>query len=269
VVRHVYEEASSYLPLLQDDWERLADFVDALKERKLDYLLSRLPETQQMADDLRRQITDITKMEAEALVPIRDELVSTDFISLRENLRNDYIRLGGLEEAAKDFSNLHSQYEATELLLNKTQEKLDAGKAKLQKHIEIFNKYFTKLSQLLYEEKYLLHFDEEKSGAFKFGIAHVGSNVGTGKKASQTAAFDLAYIQFLNEIQLSFPKFALHDGLESIHHNQLTSLLLEAAQSDGQFVIATLRGKLPELDDEFIKENTIIELSQNDKLFRF
>lgn len=114
-----------------------------------------------------------------------------------------------------------------------------------------------------------MHFDEGKGGAFQFSITDVGSNVGTGKNATQTAAFDLAYMKFLAEKNFGFPRFALHDGLESIHDNQLAALLSEADAPSGQLIVATLRDKLPKLDNEFLKKNTILELSGNNKFFKF
>ena len=41
----------------------------------------------------------------------------------------------------------------------------------------------------------------------------------------------------------------------------------EANQADGQLILATLRDKLPPMSAEFFKENTILELSDDDKLF--
>jgi hypothetical protein len=55
--------------------------------------------------------------------------------------------------------------------------------------------------------------------------------------------------------------------MESIHGNQLAALLTMANETDGQLILATLRDKLPTMDDDFIEENTILELSQADKLF--
>lgn len=107
----------------------------------------------------------------------------------------------------------------------------------------------------------------QKGGALVFRLSSVGSNVGSGKKVSQTAAFDLAYIKFLEESGIAFPKFVCHDGLETVHGNQLTELLNTASATEGQFIVATLRDKLPSMHPQFIADNTVIELSQEDKFF--
>lgn len=37
---------------------------------------------------------------------------------------------------------------------------------------------------------------------------------------------------------------------------------------DGQLVLAAIRDKLPGISETFLDENTILELAQDDKLFR-
>jgi uncharacterized protein YydD (DUF2326 family) len=269
-IKQMYSEAKAYIPSLHKEFEELEEFVNGLKERKIQYLNSRLPETQLLQAELSAELKALTSLEADAIIPIKKELQSPDLLALRDELRSDYLRLGGLEEAEKSFKQLRAEELQIEIDLAHTQTLLDQGKSRLDANVEIFNKYFSTLSQVLYDETYLLHFDQDKkSGSFKFSIAHVGDNVGTGKKATQTAAFDLAYIQFLEKINLDFPRFALHDGLEAIHHNQLASLLIQASTSSGQLIVATLRDKLPPMSDTFIEDHTVVELSQEDKLFRF
>ena len=151
--------------------------------------------------------------------------------------------------------------------LAETRKIIDQEKSALQQRLSIFNKHFSRLSELLYGEQYLLYTSDTASGSVTFQLTAVGANVGAGKKASQTAAFDLAYISFLSEAGIAFPRFVCHDGLEQIHGNQLMALLTEANQADGQLILATLRDKLPPMSPEFFKENTILELSDDDKLF--
>jgi hypothetical protein len=153
--------------------------------------------------------------------------------------------------------------------LEQTRLAVEAGKGLLQERIAIFNKHFSSLSKLLYGDEYLLHVEETPRGNQAFELTAIGSNVGTGKKVSQTAAFDLAYIEFLRETKINFPMFVCHDGVESVHANQLTELLSIANGIEGQLILATLRDKLPAMPDGFISENTVLELSEVDKFFKF
>ena len=98
-------------------------------------------------------------------------------------------------------------------------------------------------------------------------MTSVGANVGAGKKVSQTAAFDIAYVKFLRAANINFPTFVCHDGVEAIHGNQLAELLTTANALDGQLVLAAIRDKLPGISATFLEKNTILKLSQDDKLF--
>lgn len=152
--------------------------------------------------------------------------------------------------------------------LEATRETIENEKAQLTKRVSLFNEFFSSLSKELYGEQYLLTFDESKNGSIVFSLTSVGANVGAGKKVSQTAAFDIAYIKFLRAASINFPTFVCHDGVEAVHGNQLSELLTTANSLDGQLVLAAIRDKLPGVSETFLEENTILELSQDDKLFQ-
>ena len=133
--------------------------------------------------------------------------------------------------------------------------------------MSLFNEFFSALSKELYGEQYLLTFDDSKNGLIVFSLTSVGANVGAGKKVSQTAAFDIAYVKFLRAANINFPTFVCHDGVEAVHGNQLAELLTTANALDGQLVLAAIRDKLPGISATFLEKNTILKLSQDDKLF--
>ncbi len=187
---------------------------------------------------------------------------------MRADLQEKLKSLGSLEQSQKDLQTLKERIASVNERLSATSKQIDDEKAALQQRISVFNRYFSKLSKVLYGEEYLLHFEETSKGPLVFKLTAVGANVGAGKKASQTAAFDLAYIAFLNEEKINFPKFVCHDGMEQIHANQMLALLDEANALEGQLVLATLRDKLPPLAPQFLKENTVLELGHDDKFFR-
>lgn len=267
-IRNIYLEAQRYIPELQHDWEELAEFVHELRARKGRFLSIQIDELQERAQLVRNELFKLQNLEE---IQIGELVQSPSFaraLELRTDLQEKLKRLGSLEQALEDIRGLKSTITNIEHRLELTQEEIESGKAMLASHVAVFNKYFSGLSKHLYGEQYLLHFEESGKGTLKFQLTSVGSNVGSGKKMSQTAAFDLAYIEFLNETGIQFPRFVCHDGLEAIHGNQLSSLLRTANALDGQFVLATLRDKLPIMPGKFIEENTILELSQDDKLFK-
>ena len=135
----------------------------------------------------------------------------------------------------------------------------------MQNRITLFNKYFSRISELLYGEHYLL-FQKKKENGYDLAIQNIEGNPSTGKKKGQIAAFDFAYIQFADELAIRCLHFILHDQLENIHDNQLNTLFEVANQLNGQYIVPILRDKVPENID--ISPYTILSLSQDNKLFK-
>jgi uncharacterized protein YydD (DUF2326 family) len=219
------------------------------------------------AGAIRGDLDLLQKSETAEIGSLMKSRVFNEALEVRAELQEKLKRLGSLEQDLTDIQELKYQVSEVDNQLLETKGQIDQGKTLLFDRVATFNKYFSKLSKKLYGEEYLLHFDETNRGSIAFRLSSVGSNVGSGKKTSQTAAFDLAYIEFLRECRMPFPDFVCHDGMESIHANQLSELLNTAARSDGQLILATLRDKLPPLPSRFISENTVLELAQNNKLF--
>lgn len=266
-VEAVYREAQSYLPKLHHDWNELTEFIQNLRGRKQRFLQSQISLFEEQAKEVAAELSSLQQRERDEIGTMVRSPEFARALELRTDLQEKLKRLGSLEQDLEDRRNLKKSIASAEKRLSETREIVEQEKAALQERLSAFNKHFSRLSELLYGEKYLLYPNDSASGSITFQLTAVGANVGAGKKASQTAAFDLAYISFLSESGINFPRFVCHDGLEQIHGNQLLALLNEANKIDGQLILATLRDKLPAMPDNFFKTNTILELSDDDKLF--
>lgn len=267
-IEAIYREAQRYIPKLQHDWSDLTDFIQNLRGRKQRFLRAQISDLEERAGGIRSHLQSIQAKEATEIGVLMKSRAFNQALEVRADLQEKLKRLGSLEQDLADIRDLKTHISNVDGLLLATKERVEQGKAKLRNDVATFNKYFSKLSKEMYGEEYLLHFDDTERGSIAFRLSSVGSNVGSGKKASQTAAFDLAYIEFLRESHIPFPSFVCHDGMESIHGNQLSALLTIAANINGQLILATLRDKLPKMPGNFISENTILEISHEDKLFR-
>lgn len=267
-IESIYREASKYIPKLHHDWNELTDFVQNLRGRKQRFLNVQAGALQARVDETRQELATLQTRESEEISTLMKSRAFVQALEVRADLQEKLKKLGSLEQDLEDIRELKAKIAGVESQLKATKDQIEEGKALLRDRVGVFNKYFSELSKSLYGEQYLLHFDETDKGSLSFQLTAVGSNVGAGKKLSQTAAFDLAYIEFLRETGIGFPRFVCHDGMESIHGNQLAALLVAANQVSGQLVLSTLRDKLPTMPDNFIADNTILELSQDDKLFR-
>ncbi len=267
-IETVYREAQHYIPKLHHDWEELTDFIQNLRGRKQRFLESRIGLLEEKAKQAKQELSSLQEKERSEIGELVKSKEFVEALEMRADLQEKLKALGSLEQSQKDLQGLKQRITEVDNRLSVTHDQIAKEKAALQQRVSIFNKYFSRLSKLLYGEEYLLHFEETTKGLLVFKLTAVGANVGAGKKASQTAALDLAYISFLNEAKINFPKFVCHDGMEQIHGNQMLALLTEANALEGQLILATLRDKLPQLTPQFLKENLALELGHDDKFFR-
>lgn len=184
-------------------------------------------------------------------------------------------------------SSIREQIASVEALLNKIEETkeliedLENSKGKiireisnnthqLDENVEKFNEYFGDLSKSFYGDRYIfdLEFDSEKEKC-QFEVANISPNPTGGKKKGELSAFDLAYIEFVEEVKLKRPTFVVHDSIEDVDVNQVYDIFQKADKLNGQYIIALLSDKIS--DSKFSKfkaESTILELSENDKFFK-
>ena len=267
-VKSIYSEAGKYHEKLQHDWEDLSNFVTNLRGRKERFLQQQLDELNAKAATANEDLAHLQVQEESLVSALRQTRAFEIALEARADLHEKLKQVGGLEESLSAIQSLRASVEDIDSRLDATRETVEDGKAQLTQRVSLFNEFFSSLSKELYGEQYLLTFDESKNGSIVFSLTSVGANVGAGKKVSQTAAFDIAYIKFLRAAGINFPSFVCHDGVEAVHGNQLSQLLTTANSLDGQLVLAAIRDKLPGISETFLEENTVLELSQDDKLFR-
>ena len=266
-VKSIYSEAGKYHEKLQHDWEDLSNFVANLRGRKERFLQRQLDDLNAKAALAQQALATLHVREDDQVTALRQTRAFEVALEARADLHEKLKQMGGLEESLKSIQSLRATLEEIDERLDETKKTVESGKAQLTQRVSLFNGFFSALSKELYGEQYLLTFDESKNGSVVFSLTSVGANVGAGKKVSQTAAFDIAYIKFLRAAGINFPTFVCHDGVEAVHGNQLSELLTTANSLDGQLVLAAIRDKLPGISETFLEENSILELSQDDKLF--
>jgi len=267
-VKSIYSEAGKYHEKLQHDWEDLSNFVANLRGRKERFLQQQLDELNEKAATAHQALAHLQVQEEDLVTALRQTRAFEIALEARADLHEKLKQVGGLEESLNAIQSLRASLDDIDSKLEVTRKTIEDGKEQLTHRVSLFNEFFSALSKELYGEQYLLTFDESpKNGSIVFSLTSVGANVGAGKKVSQTAAFDIAYIKFLHAAGINFPTFVCHDGVEAVHGNQLSELLMAANALDGQLVLSALRDKLPGISATFLEENTILELSQDDKLF--
>nr|HPI00069.1 DUF2326 domain-containing protein [Chitinophagaceae bacterium] len=188
-----------------------------------------------------------------------------DFEKTILDLNKQFERKGNLEEQKKLW--LYSQEKLAEIdeNLNAINQGISSKDSQIQNRITEFNKYFSVMSNRLYGETYLLSSQKNDKG-YELIITNLEGNPSTGKKKGQIAAFDFAYIEFADRLDIECLHFIMHDQLETIHDNQLNTIVKVANSINGQYIVPILRDKIPANID--ISEFEVLSLSQDNKLFK-
>ena len=214
---------------------------------------------------MKNTLASYRKKEIELTEKVKKIGVWESIEKIVSELNNHYERKGNLEKQKEYWLQSIDTIKNIDDELAIIDKSIGSEEKLMQNRITLFNKYFSKMSNILYGEHYLL-FQKKKENGYDLAIQNIEGNPSTGKKKGQIAAFDFAYIQFADELAIRCLHFILHDQLENIHDNQLNTLFEVANHLNGQYIVPILRDKVPENID--ISPYTILTLSQDDKLFK-
>jgi len=261
----LYEKAKVLIPSLQVSFEQTVQFHNDLLTEKLAYITRELPTINQQLKSLNISLEEHRTKEISLTQKVKKMGVWDSLERIIATLNSLYERKGNLEKQKEYWIMSYQTMEAIDADLKAIDSDIASNNLLMENRITLFNKYFSKMSNILYGEHYLL-FQKKKENGYDLAIQNIEGNPSAGKKKGQIAAFDFAYIQFADELAIRCLHFILHDQLENIHDNQLNTLFEVANHLNGQYIVPILRDKVPENID--ISPYTILTLSQDNKLFK-
>ena len=263
-LKKLYNEANIFIDKLEKTFDDLVKFHNIMISNRKKYIESDL---------------------------IEKENKRKNFVLIRDDLLNKKEELEKKELSGNTFENLldnSKKYEdlliekgkvvnLLEMLEKAENEKFKIEKAILEKesssntaNIVEFNKIFSEYSKKLYNESFFITYNEDwkKEKVFPVICEGINGQVGTGTKKAIVVAFDLAYLEYSNKVNISCPKFLIHDKLENTHINQIKTIFDISEKIDGQFIVPILKERVQAIYFDILRSCTILELSENDKLFR-
>ncbi|GAB2635371.1 DUF2326 domain-containing protein [Emticicia sediminis] len=264
-IKSLYEKAKSLIPSIQVSFEDTVKFHNDLISEKLEYITKELPEIEQQIRKIKSDIVVLRKEEDILTETLNKSVLAGDFEKTILELNKLFERKGNLEEQKRLW--LYSQEKLSEIdnNLNAINLSISSKDSQIQNRITEFNKYFSVMSNKLYGETYLLSSQKNEKG-YELIVTNLEGNPSTGKKKGQIAAFDFAYIEFADKLGIECLHFIMHDQLETVHDNQLNTIVEVANSINGQYIVPILRDKIPENID--ISSFEVLSLSQDDKLFK-
>jgi len=265
-VESLYQKAQTLIPDLQKSFEETIQFHNQMIKEKIKYITDELPSIESQLSDQKRQLRSFAQDEQEISRKLSKSGAIEELEEIIVKLNTEYERKGKFEEQKRLWESSIEKTNQKQSELDAINNSIEAKDDIIQERIKIFNRYFSSISQKLYDEQFVLSSRITDKG-YTLEVSSLDGNLGTGKKKGQILSFDLAYIQFADEMDIKHLKFILHDQIENVHENQISTLLNDVVLDlDCQLVLAVLRDKLPDTIE--IANYEVLSLSQNDKLFR-
>jgi uncharacterized protein YydD (DUF2326 family) len=262
----LYEEAKLLLGNVQRPFEEVLEFHNKMVSNKIKFVEQHISKLEQERNAAKQELDALLKDQSHVLRMLDDTGTFDDLIKVREEVNVLYVEKGKLVHQIDQIQNLQSEIESKTTDFNEVNLTFMTYLEELNKNItDVFNKYFTQYTYKTHGEKLYIYYDSEER---KFLFDNLEGNVGDGYKKTEIISFDLAFINYFNDLGLDFPKFVLHDKLEIVHQNQIQSAFDIANSVNGQFIVSVLRERISFLGDEYIDSKKILELSEDDKFFK-
>lgn len=272
-IKLLYQEAKALMPDLQKTFKESVEFHNQMVENKIRFIAKEIPEIQRK----QREVHALIQSKNEA-VKVFKKLLQKDkthlvIRKLNEKIQGLTERYASYREKQRIWQKCISEEEKLQHELAEYDEHAQQLNQKIQDHLDVFNQYFEKISSKLYGRVFTLlkkEYDENsrEQKTLKFKLRGVDENPGTGEKKGYITAFDLAYIQFAEEMIIPHLNFIMHDQVENVDGRKIETIMLELVpQINCQLIVPILKDKIPEGID--IEKHKVVELSQSEKLFKF
>ena len=265
-IKVVYQEAKAIIPNLQKSFEDTLRFHNQMIDNKIKFLTKDLDGLLSEIDSLKLELNALLEKDKGLSFRLKSLGVLEGLEEIIKQLNIEYERKGNYEEQKRLLEDSERRLKQYEDELSEINKGLSNQKEFITNRVKHFNTFFAKISKELYKEDFIL-VDKYNDRALTLTVDTISSNPGTGKKKGQIAAFDLAYVQFADSLDIRCLHFILQDQMETVHSNQISSLFAKVVdESNCQYVMTMLKDKLP--TDMDVSPYVVLTLSQSDKLFR-
>lgn len=272
LLKNIYEQATSYnLSNIQKKFEDIVKYHNEMILEKIRFITEDIPSIETQLINFEEELNSIVIHKKELERKVKTSSTLQDLEEIISLLNEEYRKKGEIEKlisqidtVEKKISNINSELECVDGdIFTDNFQKL------LKEKLAIFNTYFSRVSRELYNEEYGITYEivkDKKSSKNVYRFKCFNNNTSSGKKQGEIICFDLAYILFARDSKIPHVDFILNDKKELMFGTQLIKVSEFANKNKIQLVFSILRDKLPEQLDN--SDNIVVELSQNDKLFR-
>ncbi|MBI9094085.1 MAG: DUF2326 domain-containing protein [Sphaerochaeta sp.] len=266
----LYSEAKMNISGIQKTFSELVAYHNTMVVEKANFIVADLPTLSAKIDEEKMAISVLLKEEKE----LSNKIAKGDSFGDLEKIIGD---LNAKYQLKGEFESIIFQVNEVEDTINRLKEKIDnindvlfsdEFEKDLKSQVTKFNKHFSSISKELYGETYALTYErkENKNRQKFYKFSSFNTNMSSGKKQGEILCFDVAYIFFADEENISCLHFLLNDKKELMHDNQLNKVADFLQDKNIQLIVSILKDKLP--DTVLDIAHTAVELSQDSKLFK-
>ena len=271
-IEYIYEEANLLNIDIHRKFEKTVEFHNSMIKNEVNYLKDRIKRVENEIEYIQDQYEFITNKYNPLLEKLGNMGSLREYTELSMEIESLYTDISSIETQLKQLAKSYERKVFLETKVDELTSQIEVGIESFKStNIAIFNTYLSKFSKEIYDEEWYISFSpNDDNTLFKFNATALTQNVGSGKKQMLVAAFDIAYMAFIQDdkIQLPFPKFATQDKVEIIDIQDLQKLKDLVLHANGQLILPIIEDKYINFSNPNIKDCVIVELTADDKFFR-
>lgn len=265
----LYNEAKSLVPNLSKTLEETVEFHNSIMSRKAAYVEELSADTADELDSLRSSLAQRLADEKSIVKDLSRDSHFSGLILAEKQMQDLREARGRLAYVTSEVEASRKRIAELKSIVEDIRRTIAVYYSDLHTKLEVFNEAYADITKRLF----VTHHNElvvtaALDGKAEFTIVNEELNTGDGVPRAAAMAFDMAYVHFVNKFKSKLPSFTIQDYLEVVDEDKLIKLFSFANEKKIQTVAAILNDKLDGFDKKFLKENTILELTKEEKFFK-
>jgi uncharacterized protein YydD (DUF2326 family) len=210
-IKSLYDRANSLIPNVQVTFEECVKFHNKLIDNKVHFITKELPDVERRLESLTDQLKLLRDREYSLTLKIQKAGVTEELERIVTELNKQFERKGNLEEQKRLWEVSNIKLDRIDNDLRIINSDITSNDELITSRVTQFNRYFTRMSEILYGENYILTPIPKESG-YDLIVTNIEGNPSAGKKKGQIAAFDFAYLQFADDLDIRCLHFIVPYG---------------------------------------------------------
>ncbi len=202
-LRDLYTEAKHNINNIQIKFESLLSFHNKMVEEKVKFISKELPVISDKINSEQENLSALIEQEKDIVERINKSGSLDELEKLVLELNEKHRKRGEFETIINQLEQVESNIENLNSQVNEINAGLfsDEFELEVKSQVNKFNKYFSSISQEIYDEQYALKYDitTSKTGQKIYKFSSFNTNFSSGKKQGEIVCFDIAYILFADQ----------------------------------------------------------------------